>query len=269
MNFLFKSLNILGIKIKQNNQYINNYHWALGIFNSSLIGYYVYQISAQWGKGDLKRSSIRNSDIETIPLPTIKNDTIEEQITIIVNQIENAKQQNQDTKALEQALDDLVFDLYGLLTFEKEIIREFYDINVHRKNDIVKEADLKAYFLKFKEVFELALSEDLEMKATFKISKNLGAFLCMRIENKIVDDSDVFALSSINDEEVFHAIKSQQLEQAYYANKLNEVTTKIYESNRFFMIKSNYFKDWTVRQAIKDANEEIKIFTQEIPLVAS
>ena len=34
------------------------------------------------------------------------------------------------------------------------------------------------------------------------------------------------------------------------------------------VIKSNYFKDWTVRQAIKDANEEIKIFTKEIATTA-
>ena len=261
-NEIFRD-DVLCIKIKQNNHYLDNYALALGIFNSSLIGYYIYQISAQWGKGDLKRSSIRNGDIETIPFPTIKNNKIEERICVIVTEIENSKKQGKNTKALEQQLDDLVFDLYGLLTFEKEIIREFYNINVYRKNDTVKDSDLKAYFLKFKEVFELALSENLEMKASFKISKNLGAFLCIRITEKVLDNSDVFAISNISDDEVFHAIKSQQLEHAYYSNKLNEITTKIYEKERFFIIKSNYFKDWTVRQAIKDANEEIKIFTQE------
>lgn len=259
---------ILCIKVQQNNQYINDYTWILGIINSSLIGYYVYQVSVQWGKGDLKRSTIRNSDIETIPLPIIKNNVIKEHIGIIVTQIENAKKQNRNIQALEQELDDLVFDLYGLLTFEKEIIREFYDINVHRKNDTVKETDLKAYFVKFKEVFELALSEDLEMKATFKISKNIGAFLCIRITDKFIDKTEVFVLSDINDDDLFHAIKSQQLEHAYYSNKLNEITTKIYENERFFIIKSNYFKDWTVRQAIKDANEEIKIFTQETTTIS-
>jgi hypothetical protein len=255
---------ILCIKVLQNNHYVNDYTWILGIINSSLIGYYVYQVSAQWGKGDLKRSTIRNSDIETIPLPNIENNDIKVHIGIIVTQIENAKKRDQNTETLEQELDDLVFDLYGLLTFEKEIIREFYDINVHCKNDTIKEADLKAYFLKFKEIFELALSEGLEMKATFKISKNIGAFLCIRITDKFIDQTEVFALSDISDEDIFHTIKSQQLEHSYYSNKLNEITTKIYESERFFMIKSNYFKDWTVRQAIKDANEEIRIFTQEI-----
>ncbi len=261
-DYIFRD-DILCIKVKHNNDYISNYLTALGIINSSLIGYYIYQISAQWGTGDLKRNCIRNSDIETIPLKIIENNNIEEKISLLVTQIENAKSQNQNTENLEQELDDLVFDLYGLLTFEKEIIREFYDINVHRKNDTVKETDLKAYFLKFKEVFELALSEDLQMKATFKISKNIGAFLCVRITDRFMDKTEVFALSNINDEDVFHAIKSQQLEHAYYSNKLNEITTKVYESERFFIIKSNFFKDWTVRQAIKDANEEIKIFTQE------
>jgi N-6 DNA Methylase len=254
---------VLCIKIKQSDRYIDDYTWALGIINSSLIGFYTYQISAQWGKGDLKRSSIRNSDIETIPLPKIRDNNFKTQISALVAQIENKKIENQNTQDLEKKLDDLVFDLYGLLTFEKEIIREFYDINVHRKNDTVRKVDLEAYFLKFKEVFELALSADLEMKATYKISKNLGAYLCLHIEPKNKDTTELFALSNISDDEVFHAIKSQQLEQAFYSNKLNEITTKVYESERFFIIKSNYFKDWTVRQAIKDANEEIKTFIQE------
>ena len=239
----------------------------LGILNSSLMGYYLHNTSSQWNNS-LKREVLRSKDIANLPFPNISDKSLSNKITEKVSYIESAKKQHQDTQILEDELDELIFDLYGLLTFEKEIIREFYDINVHRKNDAVKEADLKIYFLKFKEVFELALSESLEMKATFKISKNLGAYLCIRIVPKNNDNTEVFALSNISDDEVFHAIKSQQLEHAYYANKLNEITTKVYESECFFIIKSNYFKDWTVRQAIKDANEEIKIFIQETNTVA-
>jgi hypothetical protein len=243
-----------------NNKY---YTPLLGILNSSLIGYYLFNISSQW-QGSLKREVARLNEIESLPIRLYNNQKqFTSNIVDLVFRIENGKKQYQNTQDLEKELDDLVFDLYGLLTFEKEIIREFYDINVHRKNDTVKKVDLEAYFLKFKEVFELALSADLEMKATYKISKNLGAYLCLHIEPKNKDTTELFALSNISDDEVFHAIKSQQLEQAFYSNKLNEITTKVYESERFFIIKSNYFKDWTVRQAIKDANEEIKTFIQE------
>jgi N-6 DNA Methylase len=243
--------------------YNQHYKPILGILNSSLIGYYLFNISSQW-QGSLKREVARLNEIKSLPIKLLNENTdTMNTIANLVIHIENSKKQYQDTTEIERKLDDIVFDLYGLLTFEKEIIREFYDINVHRKNDFVREGDIKAYFLKFKEVFELALSTELEMKAIFKISKNLGAYLCLSIIPKNTNTSEVFALSNISDDEVFHAMKSQQLEQAYNSNKLNEIATKVYENERFFIIKSNYFKDWTVRQAIKDANEEIKTFIQE------
>ena len=219
---------------------------------------YIYNTSSQWNNSN-KREVLRSNEIVRLPLISPEKDLeIMDKIVSLISEIEN-----QPTKDLETELDELIFDLYGLLEFEKAIIREFYDINVHRKNDTAKKQDIESYFLKFKEVFELALSDDLAMKATYKISKNLGAYLCIRIVAKYADVSDTFASSNLDDETVFHVIKEQQLEHAFYSNKLNEIKTKVYETERFFLIKSNYFKDWTIRQAIKDANEEIRIFTQE------
>ena len=44
--------------------------------------------------------------------------------------------QNIVLKSLSQKeIDDIIFDGYGLLTFEKERIREFYQVNVERKNE--------------------------------------------------------------------------------------------------------------------------------------
>jgi hypothetical protein len=156
-----------------------------------------------------------------------------------------------------------VFDLYGLLTYEKAIIKEFYDINVHRKNDSVRNLDIIAYFEKFKQVFELALSNSVSLKATYKISPNLGAYLCFRLVDNIANQEPAIQVSNISDDEVFHAIKAEQLENTFNSNRLNEMTTKVYQEERFFIIKSNYFKDWTINQAIKDANAEIKTMTQE------
>jgi hypothetical protein len=46
---------------------------------------------------------------------------------------------------------------------------------------------------------------------------------------------------------------------------LNEDKVKIYDDNIFYIIKSNYFKDWTERQAMKDANEEIGLLVKNLP----
>lgn len=261
-NEVFKH-NVLCVKIKENQIHLKNYAPYLGILNSSFIGYYLYNISAQWGKGDLKRSTFRNVDIEKLPLPGFyEQSSIFIELDKVVTQIEANKKQGLATEDLESEVDELVFDAYNLLDFEKEIIREFYDINVHRKNDKVKLSDLQKYANKFREIYELVLDDNFTLDVTYKISPNFGAFLSFSIIEKQYANYEL-KTSNINDSELFHLIKSNQLEEAFYANRLNEVKTKLYEENRFFLIKSNFFKDWTVRKAINDANEEIKLLTHE------
>lgn len=40
---------------------------------------------------------------------------------------------------------------------------------------------------------------------------------------------------------------------------------KIYDNEFMYIIKSNQFKDWTVRQAMKDAREEIHLIVDKLP----
>ena len=242
---------------------IENYLPYLAVLNSSFIGYYLFQTSAQW-QGGIKREVLRTYDIKNIPFPNFeRNNQQVNHISKLVNEIsQNPKLSTLQRNQIEQQIDNLVFDLYGLTEFEKAVIREFYDVNVHRKGDKVNKQDLKAYFNKFKEVFELALEDSYTIEAHYKISKNLGAFMVFQIKEKPLAGKDLKE-STLTDDDVFHAIKKSQLEDAFYSNRLNEQKTKVYESERFFMIKSHFFKDWTVRQAIKDANEEIKTLVQE------
>ncbi|MBK8566082.1 MAG: hypothetical protein IPN76_22750 [Saprospiraceae bacterium] len=154
-----------------------------------------------------------------------------------------------------------------LWILKKKPFREFYDIHVHRKDAQVTERDLEAYAQKFKSVFELMLAEHLTLCCEYKVSRQFGAFVCFRIVEK---GSKVAAIkrSSIEDSTVFHAIKQTQLEDAYGSNRLNELPTRIYTSECFYLIKSHFFKDWTVRQAIADANEEVKTMIQETQALA-
>jgi len=242
---------------------VENYLPYLAVLNSSFIGYYLFQTSAQW-QGGLKREMLRTYDIKNIPFPNFeKNNQQVNHISTLVNEISiNPKLSIEQRNQIEQQIDNLVFDLYDLTEFEKAVIREFYDVNVHRKGDKVNKQDLKAYFNKFKEVFELALEDSYTIEAHYKISKNLGAFMVFQIKENPLADKDLKE-STLTEDDVFHAIKKSQLEDAFYSNRLNEQKTKVYESERFFMIKSHFLKDWTVRQAIKDANEEIKTLVQE------
>jgi len=242
---------------------VENHLPYLAILNSSFTGYYLFQTSAQW-QGGLKREMLRTYDIKNIPFPNFeKNNQQLNNISKLVNEIsQNPKLSIEERNKIEQQIDKLVFELYDLTEFEKAVISEFYDVNVYRKGDKVNKRDLKAYFDKFREVFDLALEDSYTLEAHYKISKNLGAFMVFQIKEKPLADKKL-TVSKLTEDEVFHAIKKSQLEDAFYSNRLNEQKTKVYESERFFIIKSHFFKDWTVRQAIKDANEEIKTFIQE------
>ena len=49
-----------------------------------------------------------------------------------VIEIESLKEQDIETEKIENEIDEIVFNLYGLKEYEKEIIREFYQIKVER-----------------------------------------------------------------------------------------------------------------------------------------
>lgn len=254
-----------GIFLKKDNKPVANLAPYLGIFNSSFGGYFSYLIATQWGKGDLKRAKLRTKEIEAFPIPAFpENDSRMLQLTEAVLEMERRKRDPFDhqIEGLQKQIDELVFDLYELLDFEKETVREFYDVNVLRKNDQATEQDLADYALKFKSVFELVLAEHLEMHCEYKVSSQFGAFICFKIGGK-GSNSSTIKRSRLEDEAVFHVIKQAQLVEAFSSNRLNELPTRIYTPECFFLVKSHFFKDWTIRQAIEDANEEVKTMLQE------
>jgi hypothetical protein len=258
---------VLCVKIKRDSLPIPDYTPYLGVLNSSFAGYFTYLTSTQWGKGDLKRSKLRNKELEQIPIPPLAaSDSRVSALAEAVAEMEQRKKNPFDThvEALQAQIDDLVFEIYGLLEFEKAIIREFYDLNVHRKDALVTERDLIAYTEKFKSVFELVLAEHLMLCCEYKISRQFGAFVCFSIQERNAFSASAIGPSSAEDEMVFDTIKQAQLIEAYGSNRLNELSTRVYTSERFYLIKSHFFRDWTVRQAIEDANEEAKTLMQEV-----
>lgn len=257
--------NILCIKITRNNKSISEYAPYLAILNSAFMGYYLYHISSQWGKGEEKRSALRNSDIEKLPFPQIQSfDKRIHVLTTLVEKIETHKKQNKNTSELEHQVDELVFDLYDLLEFEREIIREFYQVNVEREGDIVTPDDFQQYVNKFRNVFSFILAEHLALNATYRISSYLGAYIAFTIVKK-EEVLPKIKSDLTEDRQLLDIVKKKQLSQTLFSHRLNEDKVKIYDENKFFIVKSNYFKDWTPRQAMSDANEEIGLIMQDLP----
>lgn len=256
--------NILSIKLKDDGNYVSNYLPYLGIINSQLIGYLFFQLSIQWGKGEGKRDTLRNVDVEALPIKKIHDTDAEIELTDLVDTIIRLKSEGRDASQEIYRLNDLIFDLYDLLDYEKEIIREFYQVRVERagkEQERVRQEDIQKYFNAFTDTFSLILASDNTLQANYHISPNIGAVICI----SIVSNHQQQSLTEDTNLHILNFVKAKQLQEAEALKILNEDKVKLYEKDRLYIIKSNYFKDWTVRQAIKDAREEIAQFMKHLP----
>jgi hypothetical protein len=233
--------------------------------NSKLFGYYFYNLSVQWGKGEEKRATIRNVDIEKLPFMKIMEmSPLSVTLFHLVNSIKQGKQKKINTLEIENQVDDLIFDLYDLTEYQKEIIREFYQIRVERASKELKYLqvnDIKRYIEEFSTSFNLVLKNGSKLTGSYHISKNVGAVVCFTI----VDDNNLHVPKDDKNLEILHFVKRKQISNADRCKILNEDKVKIYDNENFYIIKSNLFKDWTVRQAMKDAKEEIGLLLSKLP----
>lgn len=258
--------NMLSVKFKRKQDYIDNYLPYLGVFNSKLIGFVIYQLSVQWGKGKTW-VNLRNEDIESLPFKEISDQNTSNQMTKLVETIQYKKSERQDCQTEIDQLNEMVFDLYGLVDYEKEIIREFYDVRVNRagkEQSRLRPGDMQTYFESFKDAYSLMLANEKTLNATYHISRNMGAVICFSIAEK----SQEQAVARDANLDILHLVKKKQLSSADSLNVLFEQKVKRYdkEQGKFYIIKSNHFKDWTVRQAMKDAKEEIHSFIHHLPV---
>jgi hypothetical protein len=254
--------NILAVTINDRGNRITDYLPYLAILNSQLMGFLFYQLSIQWGKGEGKRDTLRNLDVEKLPLKPIADPVIADRLRDLVVLISKYKKQKKTYEDELKALNDIVFDHYGLLDYEKKVIQEFYEVNVNRSESPLERVtgeDIAAYFEVFRTAFQLVLDERTAMTATYNISLNLGALVCFRL----AQDSGA-SISVGDDRHIINFVKSGQLQKADALKILEEDKVKLYEKDKFYLIKSNQFKDWTVRQAVVDAREEIQQFIQNL-----
>ena len=70
----------------------------------------------------------------------------------------------------------------------------------------------------------------------------MGAVVCFRIVKKedFIKETPRIEIPLLN------IVKKKQLQQSFTSRRLNEDRVKIYHDNKFYIVKSNYFKDWTI-----------------------
>ena len=233
---------------------LKNYKLLLAVLNSSLTGFFFSHLSPQFSKG--ARDALRVTDFENFPYPQNPNKDIENIITDRINTIEKYKKTNKPTTEIEKELDELVFNLYGLLEFEKEIIREFYQINVERKNDYVKGTDIETYARKFRDTYQVMIKQNLKLNISFIKSSNIGSIIKFEIVDKEYYNSEI-EKGNFTQRGILQLVRDKKIQNEKFNGYINEEKVKIYDGKSFYIIKSNQFKDWTKRQAMEDANEEL------------
>ncbi len=241
---------VLCFKIKN----VNDYNPWLGLMNSSLMGYFIYILSSQWD-GGLKREALRTYDIKSFNYDIF--DFSNKELAINIKKLILSKDLN-----LIKKTDEIILNLFQLTDYEKEIIKEFYQINVERaENKLmhVQARDIIEYFQTFKKTFCLVLSLNHTINASYHISQNIGAVIKISIEEKQAEKD----IQQDNTLQVLQFVKNKQLAET--DKLLREEKVKLYESEHFYLIKSNQFKDWTKRQAYKDAKEEIDLLFSKLP----
>jgi hypothetical protein len=112
--------NVIILKIKEEYKIDFDYKFLVGILNSKLIDYIYKQLTQEENRtfAEVKPINIRK-------LPIIITDSHQKNIIIdIVDEILIAKKgdRHADTSELEKAIDDLVYQLYGLTEEEIKIV---------------------------------------------------------------------------------------------------------------------------------------------------
>lgn len=261
--------NILSLKINK----ITDYKSYLAILNSSFIGYFLYNISPQWGKGK-KQEILRNKDIEKwLSFPDI-NYSDKKIINLIqlVDEIENLKSEKYNNNQLfndydnkikkkEKQIDRIVYGLYNLKTYEIDLIEDFFLINQDRKNDVVNHKDIEKYIKKFRESFSLVLEKKYYINVVSSIVPCYGVYVCFEIVN-INNKKEKVEKQNSN---IFNLINNNKKDEFINWSLFKMDKKKIYDNNKLYIIKSNYLKDWTKTEARKDASEEIGEFFKKLP----
>lgn len=97
-----------------------NMKYLTGLLNSKLVAFWLRYM----GKMQGNNYQIDKEPLMNIPIK-IASENIENKIIDLVDEIIELKKLNKDTQYLEEKIDEMVYDLYGLTEEEKELIRNF------------------------------------------------------------------------------------------------------------------------------------------------
>ena len=97
-----------------------NMKYLTGLLNSKLVAFWLRYM----GKMQGSNYQIDKEPLMNIPIK-IADENLENKIIELVEEIIELKKLNKDTQDLENQIDEMVYNLYGLTEDEKELVRNF------------------------------------------------------------------------------------------------------------------------------------------------
>ena len=255
VGYMFKD-NLIGLLFDY------DYRLMLSLYNSSLISYFLHFNSAQIGKGTW--NMLHKNEIESIPIPS-ENKISPADRNKLKNLIEGILNTGHTDQKIAEKIDETIFNIYHLKEFEKQRVRDFFNVRYRTgRNAFVKPDYLQEYADRFRNVFSFILKEDRYLNAKGYISNSIGAGILFVLDN-IKDKKPEVELLNLHDIREFIAVNKLRVNDSQKRDILMQDKIKLYNEDRFVIIKSNQFKDWTETEAIKDANEEIGEWLKQLP----
>lgn len=246
--------------------FFSNYDYCLmlSFFNSSLISYFTALWSAQIGKGT--RGWLQTKELRSVPIPLEENilPRYKKEVVTLTEKILKTGFANSE---LINQIDEIVFNIYHLKEFEKQRIRDFFNVHHRQKRTVsyVNKDDLQKYVDRFRNVFSFILRNDKYLNAHGYTSSAIGSGIRFILTDKKEKQENV-DITNVKDLKTLTAIVGRKSLEDVDKNKLlKQEKVKLYDKKEFALIKSNQFKDWTETEAIKDANEEIGLFFKSLP----
>ena len=238
-----------------------DYRLLLSFYNSSLISYFLYFTSAQIGKGTW--NMLHKNEVENIPIPLESNIPSKHKRKLITL-TERILEAGKASPELIDQIDEIIFDLYHLKEFEKQRVRDFFNVH-NRKNTSVTSDDLQRYVNRFRDVFRFILKDDRYLNAEGYVSTSFGSGISFVLTD-ISEKKHVVGFNEDQDiNKLIRIVTKKQIGYSQRNSLLKQEKVKIYNKQKFAIIKSNQFKDWTETEAIKDAKEEVELFIKSLP----
>lgn len=238
-----------------------DYRLLLPFYNSSLISFFLYFTTAQIGKGTW--NMLHKNEVESIPIPLESNIPSKHKRKLITL-TERILEAGKASPELINQIDEIIFNIYHLKEYEKQRIRDFFNVH-NRKNISVASGDLQKYVNRFRDVFRFILKDDKYLNAEGYVSSTIGAGILFCLTD-ISEGKPIIEFNEVPDiKKLIQIVTKKQIGYSQRNSLLKQEKVKIYNKQKFAIIKSNQFKDWTETEAIKDAKEEVELFIKSLP----